>query len=65
MVGGGANRWAVSLRFRLWLSEILRGPGESYSDVILKGSKPSPRRGGLYGAGMAPAALRRLRAGWR
>jgi len=26
--------WAVSLRFRL--SEILRGPGESYSDVILR-----------------------------
>jgi len=26
---------AVSLRFRL-LSEILRGPGESMSDVILK-----------------------------
>jgi len=34
MVGGGANGWAVSLRFRL--SEILRGPGESYSDVILR-----------------------------
>ena len=33
-VGGGANGWAVSLRFRL--SEILRGPGESYSDVILR-----------------------------
>jgi hypothetical protein len=26
---------AVSLRFRL-LSEILRGPGETHSDVILK-----------------------------
>jgi hypothetical protein len=34
MVGDGTNGWAVSLRFRL--SEILRGPGESYSDVILK-----------------------------
>ena len=32
-VGGGANGWAVSLRFRL---RALRGPGESYSDVILK-----------------------------
>jgi hypothetical protein len=33
MVGGGPNGWAVSLRFRL---SALRGPGESYSDVIIK-----------------------------
>jgi hypothetical protein len=33
MVGGGGNGWAVSLRFRL---RALRGPGESYSDVIIK-----------------------------
>jgi hypothetical protein len=26
----------VSLRFRLRLSEILRGPGDTYSDVILR-----------------------------
>jgi hypothetical protein len=34
MVGGGAKGWAVSLRFRL--SEILGGPGETYSEVILR-----------------------------
>jgi hypothetical protein len=52
MVGGGANG-AVSLRFRL--SEILRGPGETCSDVILKLVEKSAAKPATNGAGSSRA----------